>query len=85
VPTGCIRRSVLPVHPGRQRGHVAGNPGPHFYNYGRPASAFDVTQFHKLSLPHDLQWVFLAFFLGFAIKVPMFPFHTLRLTRTRLR
>src|SRR5437867_4867786 len=38
---------------------------------------FDVTQFQKLSLPYDLQWwVFLAFFLGFAIKVPMFPFHT---------
>ena len=36
-----------------------------------------MTQFHKLSLPYDLQWwVFLAFFLGFAIKVPMFPFHT---------
>ncbi len=30
-----------------------------------------------MSLPTDLQWwVFLAFFLGFAIKVPMFPFHT---------
>jgi NADH-quinone oxidoreductase subunit M len=28
-------------------------------------------------LPFVLQcWVFLAFFLGFAIKVPMFPFHT---------
>jgi NADH-quinone oxidoreductase subunit M len=28
-------------------------------------------------LPLSLQtWVFLAFFLGFAIKVPMFPFHT---------
>jgi NADH-quinone oxidoreductase subunit M len=28
-------------------------------------------------LPTGLQgWVFLAFFLGFAIKVPMFPFHT---------
>ena len=28
-------------------------------------------------MPGDLQlWVFLAFFLGFAIKVPMFPFHT---------
>lgn len=27
--------------------------------------------------PFDLQiWVFLVFFLGFAIKVPMFPFHT---------
>ena len=31
----------------------------------------------KLELPLGLQqWVFWAFFLGFAIKVPMFPFHT---------
>ena len=38
---------------------------------------FDVTQFHQLNMPFDLQWwVFLAFFLGFAVKVPMFPFHT---------
>jgi NADH-quinone oxidoreductase subunit M len=38
---------------------------------------FDVTQYHKLGVPFDLQWwIFLAFFLGFAIKVPMFPFHT---------
>jgi NADH-quinone oxidoreductase subunit M len=30
-----------------------------------------------MGVPADLQfWVFLAFFLGFAIKVPMFPFHT---------
>ena len=30
-----------------------------------------------MGLPANLQfWVFLAFFLGFAIKVPMFPFHT---------
>ena len=29
------------------------------------------------ALPQALQtWAFLAFFLGFAIKVPMFPFHT---------
>jgi len=29
------------------------------------------------SMPADLQiWLFFAFFLGFAIKVPMFPFHT---------
>jgi NADH-quinone oxidoreductase subunit M len=28
-------------------------------------------------LPYNFQWwVFLAFFVGFAIKVPMFPFHT---------
>jgi NADH-quinone oxidoreductase subunit M len=31
----------------------------------------------NMGIPADLQfWVFLAFFLGFAIKVPMFPFHT---------
>ena len=29
------------------------------------------------SIPPTLQfWIFLGFFLGFAIKVPMFPFHT---------
>ncbi len=39
--------------------------------------SFDVTQFQQLNIPYDLQWwIFLAFFLGFAIKVPMFPFHT---------
>jgi len=38
---------------------------------------FDVTQWYTMGIPGDLQfWVFLAFFLGFAIKVPMFPFHT---------
>jgi NADH-quinone oxidoreductase subunit M len=38
---------------------------------------FDVTRWYTMGLPPDLQfWVFLAFFLGFAIKVPMFPFHT---------
>jgi NADH-quinone oxidoreductase subunit M len=38
---------------------------------------FDVTQWYEMGIPPDLQyWCFLAFFLGFAIKVPMFPFHT---------
>jgi NADH-quinone oxidoreductase subunit M len=38
---------------------------------------FDVTEWLKMGVPPDLQfWCFLAFFLGFAIKVPMFPFHT---------
>ena len=38
---------------------------------------FDITQFQQLNVPFNLQWwVFLAFFLGFAVKVPMFPFHT---------
>ena len=38
---------------------------------------FEISELMKLSLPLGLQqWVFWAFFLGFAIKVPMFPFHT---------
>ncbi len=50
----------------------------YFYNHSvTGVYTFDVTQFHQLSVPPDLQWwIFLAFFLGFAIKVPMFPFHT---------
>jgi len=40
-------------------------------------STFDVTVYHAMAVPADLQrWVFLAFFLGFAVKVPLFPFHT---------
>src|SRR5436190_9377329 len=50
----------------------------YFYNHTvTGVYTFDITQFHRLNVPFDLQkWVFLAFFLGFAIKVPMFPFHT---------
>jgi NADH-quinone oxidoreductase subunit M len=45
---------------------------------GNPES-FSILQFHQIGnlIPQDLQiWIFLAFFVGFAIKVPMFPFHT---------
>jgi NADH-quinone oxidoreductase subunit M len=50
----------------------------YFYNQEVTGVAtFDITHLHQLSAPFALQkWVFLAFFLGFAIKVPMFPFHT---------
>jgi NADH-quinone oxidoreductase subunit M len=43
------------------------------------APTFDIVHFHQIAsqIPPDLQlWLFWAFFLGFAIKVPMFPFHT---------
>ena len=43
------------------------------------APTFNVLAFHAIApfLSFDFQyWVFLAFFVGFAIKVPMFPFHT---------
>jgi NADH-quinone oxidoreductase subunit M len=51
----------------------------YFYNASIPGNAvtFDITHFHTLSMPFNTQkWIFLAFFLGFAVKVPMFPFHT---------
>ncbi len=39
--------------------------------------SFDILGFQELGIPGDLQyWIFLAFFVGFAIKVPLFPFHT---------
>ena len=38
---------------------------------------FDITRYQAHNFPTNVQWwVFLTFFLGFAIKVPMFPFHT---------
>src|SRR5213593_50252 len=42
-------------------------------------ATFDVLAFQAVAsyLPFTYQyWIFLAFFVGFAIKVPMFPFHT---------
>src|SRR5207302_5279135 len=42
-------------------------------------STFDILAFQAMApfLAFKLQyWIFLAFFVGFAIKVPMFPFHT---------
>ncbi len=39
--------------------------------------SFALTDWYTLVLPVDYQlWLFAAFFVGFAIKVPMFPFHT---------
>ena len=37
----------------------------------------DMVKLMQQPLPHHLQlWLFLAFFIAFAIKVPMWPFHT---------
>jgi NADH-quinone oxidoreductase subunit M len=50
----------------------------YFYQYNVTGLySFDILGFQKIGFPSELQfWVFLAFFVGFAIKVPMFPFHT---------
>ncbi len=39
--------------------------------------SFDITVWTQLKLPENIQyWLFAAFFIAFAIKVPVFPFHT---------
>ena len=50
----------------------------YFQHYSQfHAYTFEISDLMKTSLPLGLQhWVFWAFFIGFAIKVPMFPFHT---------
>ncbi len=44
---------------------------------GAPVNGFGVQEFYNLSIPSSAQhWLFLAFAVSFAIKVPMFPVHT---------
>lgn len=39
--------------------------------------SFNILDWYNVVLPIDVQlWLFVAFFCGFAVKVPMFPFHT---------
>ena len=49
----------------------------YFYYQATGAWSFSILEWYRLVLPENLQiWLFVAFFMGFAIKVPMFPFHT---------
>src|ERR1700761_6489884 len=42
-----------------------------------PSKLYDLHAFYDLNLDaHQQSWVFWAFFLAFAIKMPIFPFHT---------
>jgi NADH-quinone oxidoreductase subunit M len=50
-----------------------------YFHYGKTTGTytFDLLKLYGLSIPFNMQfWMFLAFGLAFAIKVPMFPFHT---------
>ena len=45
------------------------------YFYG--GHTFDIQELAQSAYPRTVQmWIFLAFFAAFAVKVPMFPFHT---------
>ena len=46
------------------------------YLYSK-AGSFDIQALHDLPLSMEAQkWIFFAFFLAFAVKIPMFPVHT---------
>jgi len=50
-----------------------------YFHYGKTTGTytFDLIKMYGVSIPFNMQfWMFLAFGLAFAIKVPMFPFHT---------
>ena len=50
-----------------------------YFHYGKTTGTytFDLLKLYSVSIPFNMQfWMFLAFGLAFAIKVPMFPFHT---------
>lgn len=45
--------------------------------YFAGGNSFDIQSLSQQSYDLNLQrWLFIAFFVGFAVKVPMFPFHT---------
>jgi len=49
----------------------------YFYYQATGTWSFAILDWYRLILPENYQlWLFAAFFIGFAIKVPMFPFHT---------
>lgn len=42
-----------------------------------PGKTYDLFEFYRLQLDAQHQsWIYLAFFIAFAIKMPLFPFHT---------
>ncbi len=49
-----------------------------FYHHAQTGEyTFNIFRMVEPGLPYNLQWwVWLSFFIAFAIKVPMFPFHT---------
>ncbi len=47
------------------------------YLYNKSGGSFAIADYHQLALPMGVQkWIFMAFFMAFAVKVPMVPVHT---------
>ena len=49
----------------------------YLYHQAHGVWSFSIADWQAFTVPFTAQlWIFAAFFVGFAIKVPMFPFHT---------
>ena len=76
---GVCGHQVHDLHAHRLRADAARHPDallPAFSGSSRLYS-FDIADLMRLHLSSGVQWwVFWAFFVGFAVKVPMWPFHT---------
>ena len=49
----------------------------YIFNQTTGVWSFSLLDWNSVILPFDVQlWLFIAFFMAFAVKVPMFPFHT---------
>jgi NADH-quinone oxidoreductase subunit M len=47
------------------------------YLYFQSGGSFEILEYHRMAIPMTAQiLVFLAFFMAFSVKVPMFPVHT---------
>jgi len=47
------------------------------YLYNKSGGSFEILDYHSMSIPMTAQiLVFIAFFMAFSVKVPMFPVHT---------
>jgi NADH-quinone oxidoreductase subunit M len=47
------------------------------YLYNQSGGSFSILDYHQIAIPLDAQiLIFIAFFMAFAVKVPMFPVHT---------
>lgn len=47
------------------------------YVYSKNGQSFDISAFYNAQLsPKEQAWLFWLFFVAFAIKIPVFPFHT---------
>jgi NADH-quinone oxidoreductase subunit M len=47
------------------------------YLFNQSGGSFEILDYHKMAIPMTAQiFIFLAFFMAFSVKVPMFPVHT---------